>query len=271
VLSDHGQSNGATFLQRTGETLAQLVGTLVPTAYRVASTAAQSEAMGHLHAALTEAESQQTRVANVARKAMTKTTVESGELQHVVTPTNASDEQIGAFVVLASGNLGLIYETSSPIRLTYEEILIRLPDLISGLVGHDVIGFVRVQTDHDGPVVIGQTGMNWLESNRPEGDDPLVGYGPNASRHLLRHSRFTNTPDLLVISTYWPDSREVAAFEELVGSHGGLGGTQAQPFLLHPSELHLPSDPIVGSANLHTLLKSWLGSPSPRSREDGSS
>lgn len=258
VLSDHGQSNGATFTQRTGETLAQLVERLVPAGYHVASTAAQSEAMGHLHAALTEAETQKTRVASVARKAMTKTTVESDKLHRVVNPTTGPEEERGALVVLASGNLGLIYETSSPRLLTYDEILDRFPGLIPGLVGHDAIGFVRMQTDRDGPLVIGKTGAHWLESGRIEGDDPLTDYGPNAARHLLRHAAFANSPDILVISRYWTDMDEVAAFEELVGSHGGLGGTQTQPFVLHPASLDIPSSPIVGTAELHALFKSWL-------------
>ena len=34
---------------------------------------------------------------------------------------------------------------------------------------------------------------------------------------------------------------EVAAFEELVGCHGGLGGPQTQPFVLYPSDLAMPS------------------------------
>lgn len=138
-------------------------------------------------------------------------------------------------------------------------MLDRFPELIPGLVGHDAVGFVRVQTDHDGPLVIGKTGTHWLESGRIEGDDPLAGYGSNAARHLLQHAGFANTPDILVISRYWTDVDEVAAFEELVGSHGGLGGTQTRPFVLHPVSLEIPSSPIVGTAELHAhSSKSWL-------------
>ena len=51
---------------------------------------------------------------------------------------------------------------------------------------------------------------------------------------------------------------EVAAFEELVGSHGGMGGTQSFPFLLHPAELELPSEEIVGAEAVHRHLRRWL-------------
>ena len=52
---------------------------------------------------------------------------------------------------------------------------------------------------------------------------------------------------------------EVAAFEELVGSHGGLGGLQTQPFLLYPAMLpHDLTRPIVGTVALHQVLKGWV-------------
>ena len=36
------------------------------------------------------------------------------------------------------------------------------------------------------------------------------------------------------MSIYDPVKNEVAAFEELVGSHGGIGGEQSFPFISHP-------------------------------------
>ncbi len=50
----------------------------------------------------------------------------------------------------------------------------------------------------------------------------------------------------------------MAAFEELVGSHGGMGGTQSFPFLLHPLELEAPGEPLVGAEAVHRLLRRWL-------------
>ena len=51
----------------------------------------------------------------------------------------------------------------------------------------------------------------------------------------------------MINSAYWPRFGEVAAFEELVGSHGGLGGTQCFPFVLHPAELEWPDEEVVGA------------------------
>ena len=75
---------------------------------------------------------------------------------------------------------------------------------------------------------------------------------------MLRTDGFAHCPDIVVNSTYWQESDEVAAFEELVGSHGGLGGTQSHPFLLHPLELALPPEELVGAELVHRHLRRWL-------------
>jgi len=50
----------------------------------------------------------------------------------------------------------------------------------------------------------------------------------------------------------------VAAFEELVGSHGGLGGDQATAFVMFPAEWELENKHIVGAPALHAQFKRWL-------------
>ena len=39
--------------------------------------------------------------------------------------------------------------------------------------------------------------------------------------------------------------------------HGGLGGPQTRPFVLHPAELPAPDGAIVGAATVHGLLAGW--------------
>jgi hypothetical protein len=50
----------------------------------------------------------------------------------------------------------------------------------------------------------------------------------------------------------------VAAFEELVGSHGGMGGTQSHPFVLYPADLTWPDAPVVGAERVHRIFRGWL-------------
>ena len=61
----------------------------------------------------------------------------------------------------------------------------------------------------------------------------------------------------MVNSFYDPDLEQGCAFEELISFHGGLGGPQTQPFILHPVELPMPAEPVVGAAAVHDLLMSW--------------
>jgi hypothetical protein len=70
----------------------------------------------------------------------------------------------------------------------------------------------------------------------------------------------THAPDLLLLSQYNPDLGEVAAFEELIGSHGGLGGPQTEPFILHPAEWELDEPIPVGAPAIYRNLRRWLGS-----------
>jgi len=50
----------------------------------------------------------------------------------------------------------------------------------------------------------------------------------------------------------------VAPFEEQIGSHGGLGGTQSDAFVLHPAEWRIET-PVVGAVALHEHLRRWVG------------
>ncbi|WP_225370442.1 hypothetical protein [Methanobrevibacter arboriphilus] len=139
-------------------------------------------------------------------------------------------------IVLASGNLGLIYLTQWATRLNYETIKELFPELIPGLVQHEGIGFILVNSSEHGALAIGEKGVYYLDENKIEGKNPLEAFGPNARKHLLRTNKFEYVPDILVNSMYDKHNDEVAAFEELVGSHGGLGGTQNKPFIMYPSD-----------------------------------
>ena len=83
-------------------------------------------------------------------------------------------------------------------------------------------------------MIIGESGIHYLQEDRVDGQDPLANFSPNSAAHLLRTDSFPHVPDILVNSLYDPESGEVAAFEELVGSHGGLGGNQSFPFIMYP-------------------------------------
>ena len=229
VLSDHGQTQGATFVDRTGETLAALVA-------RLCGSALSGD---------DDAESGRTESTAWLRHAGARDGKETA-------PAGSTP------VVLGSGSLGLIYLPVAPHRLSLEEIDAVHPDLVAGLVANPEIGFVLVRSAAGGSLVLGRSGCRHLGTGEVTGDDPLAPFGPSAVAQVSETDGYSTVADLMVNSRYDPVLDEVAAFEEQVGSHGGLGGPQTQPFLLHPTDLAPPAEPILGSPALHRVLKGWL-------------
>jgi uncharacterized membrane protein YvlD (DUF360 family) len=233
VLSDHGQTQGATFKQRNGYGLDDLVERSL-TAGEVKEVAGGDEQDSMVGHALGEA---------------------TGRTQKKKRPKN--DVSGEAAVVLGSGNLGLVYLMEEPRRLTLEELNERHPELIPALRSHPHVGWLLVRSEEHGPVALGADGVHYLADGRVEGDDPLAHFSPNAPRHLLRTDGFAHVADIMVGSFYDPELDEGCAFEELISFHGGIGGPQTRPFILHPVGLPVPGGEIVGAAAVHEVLLGW--------------
>jgi hypothetical protein len=107
-------------------------------------------------------------------------------------------------------------------------------------------------------MVLGNGGAFVLETGEVIGENPLADFGPNAACHLRRTDGFDNVPDIVVNSAIDPETGAVFAFEELVGSHGGLGGPQSRPFLLYPASLELHEPEIVGAEAVNRQLRRWM-------------
>jgi uncharacterized membrane protein YvlD (DUF360 family) len=236
VLSDHGQTQGATFKQRHGYGLDELVERSLEDA-TVAGYAGGDEQHAMVHTAVDEATG---RTDPEKKKKRSKNDV--------------SDREV---VVLGSGNLGLVYLMEAKRRLTLEELEKRHPRLIPALREHPHIGWLLVRSSEHGAVVLGPSGANYLDEDRIEGEDPLAPFSPTASVHLRRTDGFAHVADIMIGSFYDPMVDEGCAFEELISFHGGLGGPQTRPFVLAPPRLALPDEPIVGAAAVHALLSGW--------------
>ena len=166
-------------------------------------------------------------------------------------------EKTAQTLVLASGNLGLIYFTDWSNRMTYEQIEDAFPGLISGLAHHEGIGFVMVKSEIYDTIVFSDDDVLYLDTEEYYGNHFLDRFGENTIRKLKRTDGFAHVPDILVNSAYDIDSHEVYAFEELIGSHGGAGGNQQYPFILYPSEWSLEEE-IFGSENVYKFFKSEM-------------
>lgn len=236
IQSDHGQTNGATFTQRYGETFEDFVKSLLPEDMSMfAKMASNDDHFARDYAPFSR-----------KNKRIEKEKEEEQEL---------SDSEV---IVLASGNLAMIYLTQWDYRLTYEELNSYFPELIPGIINNEYVGFILVKSQEHGDLAIGKNGTYYLDSGEIEGENPLEGFGDNIVRHLKRTSSFEHTPDILVNSFYDEEADEVCAFEELVGSHGGAGGDQSKPFILYPSSWNVGDDEIIGAENIYKLLKENL-------------
>jgi hypothetical protein len=260
VLADHGQSPGATFQQRYGQTLSELVQGLVADHQRIAPTPGGSEALGHINALLTHLTRGDHPLSRAGRRVL-RARMRVGHVD-VTPPSHVHprdvDRVAAEVVVGVSGNRAHIYFARMPGRLSYEEIEDRFPGVIASLAGHPGIGFVLVHSRADGPLVLGGAGRRYLASGRVDGTDPLAPFGPRAAAHLQRLDAFPHTGDLVVNSVYDPQTGEVAAFEELIGSHGGLGGWQNQPFLLYPTDYPALCTPLIGAEAVHAVVRPWV-------------
>jgi uncharacterized membrane protein YvlD (DUF360 family) len=247
VLSDHGQTQGATFRQRNGYGLDDLVERALSRGSVDAVEAGDENATG-VGRAFDEATGRTGKTGEGERK-------------------RVGDRDA---VVLGSGNLGLIYLMQSSRRLTLEEINESHPALLPALCEHPHIAFVLVRSAVDGPVALGARGSQRLDDGAVTGIDPLAGFSPNARHHLHRADGFAHVADIVVNSFYDPVTEEGCAFEELICFHGGMGGPQTKPFILHPVALPVPAEPLVGAEAVHALLRDWRTAvserPGPRGR-----
>ncbi|MEU6848235.1 phage holin family protein [Streptomyces sp. NPDC046716] len=237
LLSDHGQSPGETFRSRYGLTLQDLVraGCGLPVPRRARRTRSGAEARSAVRAALHRPVEGGAGAGHGGRRSEP--------------------------VVLASGNLGLVSFPDVPHRMTKEEIDARNPALLATLANHPGIGFLLVRSEEHGGLVLAAQGAEVPVADLTDGEGPLADFGPGAADAVRRTHSFPHTADIMVNSMYDPLDGEVLAFEEQIGSHGGLGGAQSRPFLLWPRTLSAPvadGAELVGAEQVHHVLRRWL-------------
>jgi uncharacterized membrane protein YvlD (DUF360 family) len=240
ILSDHGQTPGPMFRALYGKALVDVIAGLIGHDVTTRATAPH-EHVGRLATLHLES------FAPVAA---------------LLRPLRRADREHGRatppeLVVAASGNLAHVSLTRIAGRATREQIEGRYPGLICGIVEHPGIGFVLVRSEAHGSIVIGRDGTRRLRGGSVDGRDPLAGYGEHAATGLERVDGMPNCGDLVVMSRFDPVSGEAIAFEDQIGSHGGLGGPQGDAFVIHPPEAPLDG-PVLGATELGARLRRWV-------------
>ena len=274
LLSDHGQSFGATFKQRYGLDLKEFIEEQLPHGTQVAQSLGGDD--GTISVAAMAGELENVQQQGVGGNAGRAVVGRAQQLLEKGAERRAPVEiDLGAAVtVCGSGNLAQVYFDLHPRKITLSELNGAYPGLVDALVEHEGVGFVVAYGD-DGDeraIVFGKTGARDLHSGEITGEDPLARYGdPDLrARQVRRIADFPHAGDLIVNSTLYPDGT-VAAMEELIGNHGGLGGEQTDAFMLHPGDMHVPET--ANSADWFAILDARRGLPlvegAPWEEEDG--
>jgi uncharacterized membrane protein YvlD (DUF360 family) len=261
LLSDHGQAQGEPFADRYGEELAQVVSRLARTG--VVDSTGDVEGWGRTEMLVDELATGSGisgRTMNRASAAMQRhdrnrpSTVVAKSPGEAGEGADAAGVDQDIFHVFGSGNLGLVYMRGIPERLTRQQVDALFPALVTGLAAHPGVGFVGVLDEREGPVALGPDGWVRLSDGQVTGTDPLLAFGEYAGPFLARALLRPEAPDIYVNSLVDPGTEEVAAFEGLVGCHGGLGGWQDRAFVMVPRDLPFPQERVVGADALHHAL-----------------
>ncbi|MCP4362447.1 MAG: hypothetical protein GY796_30950 [Chloroflexi bacterium] len=274
ILSDHGQSFGATFKQRYDVSLKEFIEQQLPQGTTVAQSMGGDTGVMSLTAASGELENiQDAGVGGVGGRAIVKQGqrfLDDSAQKWEETAGDSGHDQPAQVTAYGSGNLAQVYFDLYPRKITLSELNEAYPGMVEALVKHEGIGIVCGYEDDGAPVVLGKAGQRNLHSGMVTGEDPLQLFAP-ADSHAYGHASietrvwqvqrvmdFPHAGDLMVISTVYPDGT-VAALEELIGNHGGLGGEQTDAFLFHPPDMEVT--PTRNSTDVFHILNGRRGQP----------
>ena len=263
ILSDHGQTFGSTFKQRYQMTLGDYIKSLAVKyslynkALNVISLDKDEDNSANVMAVFSSLSSSGPDALTRKAAEALGNAVSDDDVEKAV---KSAENEANDILVLASGNLVNTYFSVSDKRMSFEEIEAAYPGMINELISHPGVGLILVHTA-EGAVAIGEKGRRNLYSGAATGDDPLTMYHePEKRTKQLRYlADFPDCGDLVIISPLYEDGT-VAAYEELIGSHGGLGGQQTDPFLMYSSAIEV-GDEIINANQVYPVLKKIQESP----------
>lgn len=242
LVSDHGQAQGTPFRQLAGRTLDEVVHELTDRAVVADETRTDSETWMPASVLLGGAVHR-----NVLARGVSRLT--SRRRRKAV-------DAARPITVAAGGSLAHVYLTDETGRLTRPAVERRYRGLVESLATQPGVGAVIVREDDGMLTAHGAEGWSRFGPDGVEevsGVDPLAVYGDRAHADLVALDQRANVGDLVLLGSYDRGLGEVTAFEELVGSHGGLGGWQTRALLVHPATWSVGAERLSGR-DVHSAL-----------------
>lgn len=246
VLSDHGQAQGPTFRQEARRPLEAVLTALAdgrPDPEPSADTdSTPDERWGPANVLITAFAR--------SKRRHTSASVSPGTSRQRAPAARRTP------LAATSGSLAHVYFPDLAGRASLEAIESAYPGMLDGLRLHPQIGAVMVRAADGAVRVYGSEGWRLLDGrNSACAADPLEPYGPDAEPSLLQLDRRAHVGDLVLLGRADPALGEVVSFEELVGSHGGLGGGQTRAILVAPHDWALPEPGVpLDGMTVHELL-----------------
>lgn len=278
VLSDHGNTPSVPFSWRSGTTLGRFIKDQLGEGHSVDevlssdvnSTEKARFVLDELAGLGRQLSPRLRRVLVLTRRQLSRRLLGGQELEYNM-------ERRDDVVVRASGPLANVYFNVSPRPLDLIEVMLPYSDLLDTLLTADGIGAIVGRAGLRTIVLGRQGGVVIIEADgdrSTDGPDPLAQYGDvsYASSQLHRLAHFPHTGDLIVMGSVEPDGT-VVTFEKQVATHGGLGGSQTEPFIAWPPECPLAPDALDDALDLYPYFaRQYLDQHTPdgTTRDTGS-
>jgi hypothetical protein len=168
-------------------------------------------------------------------------------------------ERHSEVAVRVSGPLAHVYFNLSEGRLNLSDVALLYPALLKCLIEHPGIGLV-VGREGQETVMVGRSGTLTLSAagDRLQGANPLSGLASPSEQaaRIDQVAAFPLSGDLMLLGA-WKNGT-VVAFEDQIGTHGGLGGPQEKPFILYPAGMEWPSGAINSPCHLYPIFARYL-------------
>jgi uncharacterized membrane protein YvlD (DUF360 family) len=254
ILSDHGQSDCIPFSYQYGRPLEDLIGELGGGVASLSTVDQPGSAyVAALLGELRRTTGRRTWLEERSRRALERFQEERSAHEMETTSTS--------LMVCASGGLAHVYRRGSKRKLNLAEIDALYPGLVEGLAGHPGIAFVMVRDADDHVLLVGGNGVRDLTTGTLVGDrDPLAPFWDVDlwTRELLQIAACEMAGDMIVNGAVLP-GQTVISFEEQLGTHGGLGGAQNEPFVILPNDWQTVRSDLISPEALYRHLKAHKG------------
>lgn len=256
ILSDHGQTPAVPFRQLYGESFGRFVGRLVDDPALAEHLGGEDEARSHVRFLLDELRTAQESLPPSTARAVARLRRYVAEAEPAFRSAESASSDADVVVTGCSGTAG-IYFNRLPGRADLTTIETLYPGLTDRVVEHPGVGLV-IAREGRRVIVLGKRGrLIWDGTPRVVGDDPIRALEPGGwtLREVLRVAEYPRSADLIVFGSVAEGAG--VAFEEQMGVHGGLGGTQSLPFVMVPPGAALDPATIRSAHDFYPVFSAY--------------